>query len=55
MDPEIVGALVASLLGLLLGLERERKRGPRGHLFAGIRTFPLFSLAGFLGALDLLP
>lgn len=51
MDVEIGGALVACLLGLLLGLERERTRATRASLFAGIRTFPLLALAGYLGAL----
>jgi uncharacterized membrane protein (DUF4010 family) len=50
VDTDIGGALVASLLGLLLGLERQRTPEAPQH-FAGIRTFPLFSLAGFLGAL----
>jgi uncharacterized membrane protein (DUF4010 family) len=49
MDTDIGGALVATLLGLLLGLERQRT--PEASHFAGIRTFPLFSLAGFLGVL----
>jgi uncharacterized membrane protein (DUF4010 family) len=44
------GAVVAMLLGLLLGLERERSQRPDEGLFAGIRTFPLLSLAGYLGA-----
>jgi uncharacterized membrane protein (DUF4010 family) len=43
------GAFVALLLGLLLGLERQRAK--RGQAFAGIRTFPLFALSGFLGGL----
>jgi len=51
MDNEIGGALVAGLLGLILGLERERARTPSSSIFAGIRTFPLLSLTGFLGAL----
>jgi uncharacterized membrane protein (DUF4010 family) len=51
MDPEIGGALFAALLGLLVGLERERARSPSTALFAGIRTFPVVSLAGYLGAL----
>jgi uncharacterized membrane protein (DUF4010 family) len=50
MDAEIGGALVASMLGLLLGLEREHTRAPKASLFAGIRTFPLLALVGFLGA-----
>jgi uncharacterized membrane protein (DUF4010 family) len=37
-------------MGLLLGLDRERAQ--RGHavVFAGIRTFPLVALCGYLGA-----
>jgi uncharacterized membrane protein (DUF4010 family) len=50
MPDEIGGAIVACLLGFLLGLERERARPRATPLFAGIRTFPLLSLAGFLGA-----
>ena len=38
--------LVATLSGLLIGLERERKRETRGSIFAGIRTFPLIALLG---------
>lgn len=51
MEAEIAKAVVAAMLGLLLGLERERTRMAKGSLFAGIRTFPLLCLAGFLGAL----
>ncbi|MDZ7705730.1 MAG: MgtC/SapB family protein [Trueperaceae bacterium] len=40
--------LVASLLGFLIGLERERKRELRGSIFAGVRTFPLIALLGAL-------
>lgn len=43
--------LIATLLGLLVGLERERKRQDRGSIFAGIRTFPLIALFGALSAL----
>jgi uncharacterized membrane protein (DUF4010 family) len=43
------GATVALLLGLLLGLERQRAK--KGAAFAGIRTFPLFAVCGFFGAL----
>jgi uncharacterized membrane protein (DUF4010 family) len=42
------GAFVSLLLGLLLGLERQRSKG---GAFAGIRTFPLFALSGFFGGL----
>ena len=43
------GATVSLLLGLLLGLERQwaKKEGA----YAGIRTFPLFAVCGFFGAL----
>lgn len=51
MDSPLAGAGVAVLIGLLLGLERERSRGEGDLLFAGIRTFPLFSAAGYVGAL----
>ncbi len=45
------GFLVAIALGVLIGLEREFARyRKRGHDFAGIRTFPLISLAGALSA-----
>ncbi|CAN5853122.1 MgtC/SapB family protein [soil metagenome] len=40
--------LVGSLCGLLIGLERERKRETRGSIFAGVRTFTLISLFGTL-------
>jgi uncharacterized membrane protein (DUF4010 family) len=43
------GALVSLLLGLMLGLERERAK--RDRAFAGIRTFPLFALTGFFAGL----
>jgi uncharacterized membrane protein (DUF4010 family) len=51
IPPPLQGALTALLIGLLLGLDRERAQ--RGHavVFAGIRTFPLVALCGYLGAL----
>ena len=58
MQSPLAGAAIALLIGLLLGLERERGRRPRreqgeaeADLFAGIRTFALFSVAGYVGAL----
>ena len=57
MDSPLAGAAIALMIGLLLGLERESGRRPAAdappkiELFAGIRTFPLFSLAGYVGAL----
>src|SRR5918994_857205 len=43
------GAFVSLLLGLLLDLERQRAK--QGQAFAGIRTFPLFTLCGFFAGL----
>src|SRR5689334_3459958 len=46
--------LVALLVGLLIGLDRERAEDRKQHkLFAGIRTFPLIALTG--AGLALLP
>ena len=39
------------LIGALVGLERERSRENSHKLFAGIRTYPLIGLFGFLAAL----
>jgi uncharacterized membrane protein (DUF4010 family) len=49
MQTTLGGATVSLLLGLLLGLERERAK--KTHAFAGIRTFPLFAVCGYFGAL----
>ena len=38
--------LVATLLGFLIGLEREGKRESTGTIFAGVRTFPLIAVFG---------
>jgi uncharacterized membrane protein (DUF4010 family) len=51
MDGALLQALIATGLGLLLGLERQRSNAADEDLFAGIRTFPLFSLSGYLAAL----
>jgi uncharacterized membrane protein (DUF4010 family) len=51
LDTPLGGAAVSLLIGLLIGLERERSQRPDEHLFAGIRTFPLLALSGYLGAL----
>ena len=38
---DLKGLLVALLVGLLIGLDRERAEVRKGHpLFAGVRTFP---------------
>lgn len=42
---------ISLLIGLLIGIERESKKKSGSHSFAGIRTFPLISLFGFLSAL----
>ncbi len=52
---ELQGALTALLIGLLLGLERQRSHAPGEELFAGIRTFPMLTLAGYLAAVSEAP
>jgi uncharacterized membrane protein (DUF4010 family) len=42
---------LALLMGMLIGLERERSQRQDEALFAGVRTFPLIALIGFLAAL----
>ena len=42
---------ISLLVGALVGIERERSQEEHQKLFAGIRTFPLISLLGFLSAL----
>jgi uncharacterized membrane protein (DUF4010 family) len=42
---------VAMLVGLLVGAEREYSHTEKEQLFAGVRTFPIISLLGFVGAL----
>lgn len=42
---------ISLLIGALIGLERERSLDDTTKLFAGIRTFPLIGLFGFLSAL----
>lgn len=41
---------LALFIGLLIGVERERHRKKGERIFAGIRTFPMISLLGFLSA-----
>lgn len=51
ISPELAtGLLVALGIGILIGLEREFSRKEE-KLFAGIRTYPLITLWGFLSAL----
>jgi uncharacterized membrane protein (DUF4010 family) len=42
---------ISLLVGALVGIERERSQEEHQKLFAGIRTFPLIALLGFLSAL----
>lgn len=42
---------LALVIGGLVGLQREHAEGGKGELFAGVRTFALFSLTGAAGAL----
>ena len=49
-ETPLAGAVLAMLIGLLLGLERESSQRPDEGLFAGIRSFPILALCGFLGA-----
>lgn len=51
MSGRLGDAAVCLLIGLLLGLERERSQRGNERLFAGIRTFPLLVIGGYLGAL----
>lgn len=44
-----LGAVI--FIGLLIGLEREHSRSKDQKIFAGIRTFPLIGILGFLTAL----
>jgi len=42
---------IAILIGALIGLEREHSRAPGSKSFAGIRTFPLIAMYGFISAM----
>lgn len=44
-----LGAVI--FIGLLIGLQREHSRSKDQKIFAGIRTFPLIGILGFLTAL----
>jgi uncharacterized membrane protein (DUF4010 family) len=43
--------LIAIFIGALIGLEREHSRPASEKSFAGVRTFPLISIFGFVAAL----
>lgn len=42
---------MALLMGLLIGIEREHSRRADEPLFAGVRTFPIIVLSGYLSGL----
>jgi uncharacterized membrane protein (DUF4010 family) len=49
IDPDTLGGLATALgLGLLVGVERERRRDAADPAVAGVRTFALIGLAGAL-------
>jgi uncharacterized membrane protein (DUF4010 family) len=55
-DEHLTGLLVALGIGLLMGVERERRKGSgSGRRLAGVRTFALASLAGALAEISGLP
>ncbi len=43
--------VIAILIGILIGLEREHSRPKSQKVFAGIRTYPLIAMLGFASAL----
>lgn len=43
--------LLAILVGLLIGIERERRKREGDKAFAGIRTYPMISMLGMVAAL----
>ncbi len=43
--------IISVLIGLLVGVERERNLTEKDQLFAGIRTYPLIAILGFLSGL----
>lgn len=50
IDPWFVSFLVALGVGLLIGTERERRKGMEVRRAAGLRTFALVSLSGLVAA-----
>lgn len=43
----ILGVLISTGIGLILGLEREYDKLKQEQLVAGIRTFPIMTIIGF--------
>ncbi|ARV12308.1 hypothetical protein BTO09_08085 [Gilvibacter sp. SZ-19] len=48
INPFILGLLISMGIGLILGLEREYDKLKDEHGFAGIRTFPIMAIIGFI-------
>ena len=54
INPFILGLLISLGIGLILGLEREYDKLKEEQGFAGIRTFPIVAITGFiLGTLSI--
>ncbi len=54
INPFILGLLISMGIGLILGLEREYDKLKEDQGFAGIRTFPIVAIIGFiLGSLSI--
>ncbi len=47
LSPFIIGLLISTGIGLIIGLEREYNK-LKGGVISGIRTFPIVCIAGFL-------
>lgn len=48
LPPFFQGLLVALGIGLILGFEREHQQRTDPHHFAGLRTFPILTVVGFV-------
>ena len=48
INPFILGLLISLGIGLILGLEREYDKLKEEQGFAGIRTFPIVAIIGFI-------
>lgn len=48
LPPFMQGLLVATGIGLIMGLEREHQQRADPYHFAGLRTFPLLAIVGFV-------
>lgn len=51
LPPFFQGLLVAAGIGLIMGLEREHQQREDTHHFAGLRTFPMVAIFGFVTGL----